>query len=132
MEKFGKGQPTLRVEDVRLLTGAGRYIDDIAPKDALHACFLRSSTWPMARSAASTPPPPPRRRAWSAVLTVADLEAMGMKVGIAAPVQKNRDGSKGASAAAADAGQGPGALCRRGGRRGRWPRPWPRPATPPN
>ena len=42
MDKFGKSQPVKRVEDVRFLTGQGRYIDDIAPRDALHAVFLRS------------------------------------------------------------------------------------------
>ena len=40
MEKFGKSQPVKRVEDVRFLTGDGSYVDDIAPKDALHAFWL--------------------------------------------------------------------------------------------
>jgi len=39
MEKFGKSQSVTRVEDVRFLTGAGRYVDDIAPKGALHGFF---------------------------------------------------------------------------------------------
>ena len=34
MEKFGKGQSVTRVEDVRFLTGQGRYVDDIAPAGA--------------------------------------------------------------------------------------------------
>ena len=42
MDKFGKSQPVKRVEDIRFLTGAGRYVDDIAPEGALHAYFLRS------------------------------------------------------------------------------------------
>ena len=42
MDKFGKSQPVKRVEDVRFLTGAGRYIDDIAPQGALHAVLFRS------------------------------------------------------------------------------------------
>ena len=42
MEKFGKSQPVKRVEDVRFLTGEGRYVDDIAPTDALHAYFFLS------------------------------------------------------------------------------------------
>ena len=96
MEKFGKGQAIQRVEDLRLLTGTGRYIDDIAPKDALYAYFLRS---PVARgdiasvdvSAALEAP------GVAAVMTVADLEAMGMEIGMAAAVQKNRDGSRGAA-----------------------------------
>jgi len=36
------GQPLLRKEDYRLLTGQGRYLDDIAIPGALHACFVRS------------------------------------------------------------------------------------------
>jgi carbon-monoxide dehydrogenase large subunit len=42
MEKFGKSQPVKRVEDIRFLTGEGRYVDDIAPANAFHALFLRS------------------------------------------------------------------------------------------
>ena len=42
MEKFGKSQPVKRLEDQRFLTGAGRYVADIAPEDALHAVILRS------------------------------------------------------------------------------------------
>lgn len=37
------GQHLPRKEDHRLLTGHGRYIDDIAVAGALHACFVRSS-----------------------------------------------------------------------------------------
>jgi carbon-monoxide dehydrogenase large subunit len=36
------GQHLPRREDYRLLTGHGRYIDDIAVAGALHACFVRS------------------------------------------------------------------------------------------
>jgi len=36
------GKRQLRTEDHRLLTGQGRYIDDIDIPDALHACFVRS------------------------------------------------------------------------------------------
>ena len=32
MDKFGKSQSVKRVEDVRFLTGQGRYIDDIVPE----------------------------------------------------------------------------------------------------
>ena len=42
MEKFGRSQPVTRIEDQRFLTGAGRYVDDIAPEDALVAHVLRS------------------------------------------------------------------------------------------
>ena len=41
--KFNQiGQPLLRREDYRLLTGQGRYLDDIAVPALLHACFVRS------------------------------------------------------------------------------------------
>jgi carbon-monoxide dehydrogenase large subunit len=36
------GKPHLRKEDARLLTGLGRYIDDVEVPQALHACFVRS------------------------------------------------------------------------------------------
>jgi carbon-monoxide dehydrogenase large subunit len=41
-EKFGLAQPARRVEDVRLLTGGGGYVDDRAPAGALRAYVLRS------------------------------------------------------------------------------------------
>ncbi len=40
--KFGIGQSVRRVEDVRLVTGHGRYTADEIPADALRAVFLRS------------------------------------------------------------------------------------------
>lgn len=42
MNNFGTSQPVRRSEDRRFLTGQGRYIDDIAPKDALVARFYRA------------------------------------------------------------------------------------------
>ena len=36
------GQPLLRREDYRFLTGQGRYLDDIVIPGALHAHFVRS------------------------------------------------------------------------------------------
>lgn len=40
--KFGIGQPVRRREDLRLLTGAGRFVDDIALPGQAHAAVLRS------------------------------------------------------------------------------------------
>ncbi len=40
--KFGRAQGGGRREDIRFLTGQGRYVDDIAPVAALHAVFVRS------------------------------------------------------------------------------------------
>ncbi|MEL6583451.1 MAG: xanthine dehydrogenase family protein molybdopterin-binding subunit [Pseudomonadota bacterium] len=42
MTKFGISQSVPRKEDQRFLTGQGRYIDDIAPENALFAVFVRS------------------------------------------------------------------------------------------
>ncbi|MEX2240953.1 MAG: xanthine dehydrogenase family protein molybdopterin-binding subunit [Burkholderiales bacterium] len=36
------GKPLRRLEDARLLTGQGRYTDDVRPAGALHVAFLRS------------------------------------------------------------------------------------------
>ena len=40
--KFGLGQPARRLEDERLVTGGGRYTDDIRPERTLVATVLRS------------------------------------------------------------------------------------------
>ena len=42
MKKFGIGQSVPRFEDARLLTGQGRYTDDIHLANEAHACFVRS------------------------------------------------------------------------------------------
>jgi aerobic carbon-monoxide dehydrogenase large subunit len=38
----GIGKPVRRKEDFRLLTGRGRFVDDLAPSGLLHAVFVRS------------------------------------------------------------------------------------------
>ena len=40
--KFGFGQPVSRVEDQKLIYGAGEYTDDILPGQTAHIVFLRS------------------------------------------------------------------------------------------
>src|SRR5208337_2941735 len=40
--KFGVGQPVRRFEDLRLITGQGRYTDDITLPNMAHAFVLRS------------------------------------------------------------------------------------------
>ena len=96
MEKFGKSQPVKRVEDVRFLVGQGRYVDDIAPADALNAFFFRS---PVAHAVITELDIDDAREADGvhAVLTCADLEAAGMDLEMAAVLVKNRDGSQGAA-----------------------------------
>ena len=36
------GSSTLRIEDLRILTGRGRYVDDVKLPGMLHAAFVRS------------------------------------------------------------------------------------------
>lgn len=40
--RFGRGKPVQRIEDLRLLTGGGRFTDDLDQQDHLHCVFLRS------------------------------------------------------------------------------------------
>ncbi len=92
MTKFGLAQPVRRVEDPRLLKGAGRYTDDIAVSGALVGVLLRSPhaaakiTSLDAQAARAVP-------GVVAVYTAAELNAD--KIGgipCAVPL-KNRDGS---------------------------------------
>ncbi|HRO11911.1 xanthine dehydrogenase family protein molybdopterin-binding subunit [Amaricoccus sp.] len=93
-KRFGTSQSVLRKEDVRFLTGAGRYIDDTVPEGALFAVFLRS---PMAHarvraldvSEAATAP------GVVAVFTARDF-AGKLDNTIDSAVVRNRDGSRGA------------------------------------
>ncbi|PJE36372.1 xanthine dehydrogenase [Pseudooceanicola lipolyticus] len=92
MEKFGRSQPVKRVEDLRFVTGQGRYVDDIAPEGALFAYFLRS---PVAHAEITGLDLDAARQAEGVhlVLTVEDLEAAGIDVALPGVVVKNRDGS---------------------------------------
>mgnify|MGYP001800311755 FL=1 len=96
MEKFGKSQPVKRVEDVRFLTGTGRYVDDIAPDDALHGYVLRAS---VAHGEIAVLDVGAAREADGVhlVVTVDDLEAAGVTLAMGATVLTNRDGSKAAA-----------------------------------
>ena len=96
MEKFGRSQSVTRVEDLRFLTGQGRYVDDIVPAGALHAIFLRSTVahaeiTALDVSDARTMPDV------AAVLTAADLEAAGVQLGMQASLVRSKDGTKGAA-----------------------------------
>ncbi|ETX27409.1 xanthine dehydrogenase family protein molybdopterin-binding subunit [Roseivivax isoporae] len=93
MEKFGKSQPVKRVEDVRFLTGAGRYIDDVAPADALFAYVFRSS---VAHADITRLDVSAAREAEGVhlVLTAEDYAAAGLTLGLPTVMVPNRDGSK--------------------------------------
>ena len=77
MQKFGMGQPAARVEDQRLLTGQGRYLDDVNLERQAYAVFVRSPHPHAAIRALETA----EARAMPGVLavhTAEDLEADGV------------------------------------------------------
>ena len=96
MEKFGKSQSVKRTEDLRFLTGEGRYVDDITPKDALFGYVFRSS---VAHGNITTLDVSEARAAEGValVLTADDLVEQGVRLGMQATVLKNRDGSRAAA-----------------------------------
>ncbi|MFZ5752579.1 MAG: xanthine dehydrogenase family protein molybdopterin-binding subunit [Pseudomonadota bacterium] len=96
MSQFGKSQTVNRIEDLRFLTGAGRYIDDTAPADALHAYVLRS---PVAHADLAPPDLAEARSGPGVVAAIgaADLRAAGVDLAIAASVLTNSDGTRGAA-----------------------------------
>ena len=98
MDKFGKSQPVRRLEDVRFLTGQGRYVDDIVPDGALHAVFVRAQV----AHGVLTPVDLTEVRGMPGValaLAAEDLAAMGVDFSLGTSVVTNRDGSKGADPA---------------------------------
>ncbi len=92
MEKFGKAQPVRRLEDRRFLTGAGRYVDDIVPDDALYAVFVRSQ---VAHGHLVSVDLEEARGMPGVVLAMAsdDLAAMGVDYSLGTKVVTNSDGS---------------------------------------
>jgi aerobic carbon-monoxide dehydrogenase large subunit len=92
MGQFGIGQAVRRREDVRFITGTGRYVDDErAPRQA-YAAFLRS---PHAHATVDNIDTSAAKRAAGvlAVYTGADVQAAGLgTIKCVAPL-KNRDGS---------------------------------------
>ncbi len=95
MLKFGQSGAG-RTEDHRFLTGTGRYVDDIAPKGALHALFFRATAahadiTALDVSAARAAP------GVHLVLTADDLLAAGVLLGMKGEQVPNADGSKGAA-----------------------------------
>lgn len=96
MEKFGKSQSVKRVEDIRFLTGAGRYVDDIAPQGALFAYFLRS---PIAHGTLNDLDLA-EARTMPGVHAVYDAQSLidaGLELGLRGVQVKNLDGTRGAA-----------------------------------
>ena len=97
MAKFGLSQPLRRIEDPRLLVGAGRYTDDIAADGAAIGVLVRS---PHAR-ANIVSIDTATAQAMPGVLgvyTAADLATDGIGAIPCAIALKNRDGSPRADA----------------------------------
>jgi len=95
MGVFGTHQTGKRLEDARFLTGTGRYIDDIAPADALHAAFVRA---PMAHAAIRGIDLDAARAApgVQAVLAGAELDALGINPAMRGVRVQDRSGARGA------------------------------------
>ncbi len=96
MEKFGKAQPVRRLEDRRFVTGAGAYVDDIAPAGALHAAFVRAEIAhgtfaPLDLSEAAGMP------GVRMTLTAEGMEAMGVDLSMEYSTVKNLDGTTAAA-----------------------------------
>ena len=92
MQKFGIGQTATRYEDDRLLSGEGRYVEDVHVEDQCYAAYLRSPhahakiTSIDTADASSLP-------GVLAIYTVADLKAEGIgDIPCMAPAS-NKDGS---------------------------------------
>ncbi|HYD68430.1 xanthine dehydrogenase family protein molybdopterin-binding subunit [Azospirillum sp.] len=92
MQKFGIGQPVPRTEDARLLTGRGRYTDDVSLPGQTYAVFVRS---PHAHADIRGIDADAAREAPGvlAVFTVADLDADGLGPIPCQFALKSRDGS---------------------------------------
>ncbi|WP_147124294.1 xanthine dehydrogenase family protein molybdopterin-binding subunit [Shimia ponticola] len=95
MDKFGKAQPVKRVEDVRFLTGQGRYSDDIAPENALYGYFLRSQVAHADITTLDTSDAA-EMDGVVAIFTADDLNKAGVTGDCSGAAVTNRDGTKGA------------------------------------
>jgi len=93
---FGRSQTVRRLEDVRFLTGHGRYLEDVAPAGALVAYFLRAQVahadiagldLAAARAAPGV----------HLVLSAEDLAAAGVRLGMKTVPVRQPDGTPGAT-----------------------------------
>jgi len=92
MAQFGIAQPIRRVEDPRLLKGAGRYTGDISVAGMLHGVVLRSPH-AVARIASMDTSPARSLPGIRAIYTSADLNADGIGPLPCAVPMTNRDGT---------------------------------------
>ncbi|SFT84885.1 carbon-monoxide dehydrogenase large subunit [Sedimentitalea nanhaiensis] len=96
VEKFGKGQPVTRREDVRFLTGQGHYVDDGGPAGSLIAFVLRSQ---VAHGVITALAMDDARSAKGVhlIVTAQTLLQAGVEIAMDSNVVTNRDGSEGAA-----------------------------------
>src|SRR5271170_6841092 len=92
MMKFGVGQPLRRFEDPRLLTGRGRFQDDVALPRQAYAVFVRSPH-AHARIRALDTAAAARAPGVLAVYTGTDYRSDGLATPKAAMPRKKADGS---------------------------------------
>ena len=94
--KFGTSQPVRRMEDTRFLTGAGSYVDDVAPQGALFGYVLRSSV-AHAEITSLDVSDAAQAEGVHLVVTADSFTAAGAKNNMGASIIDNQDGTKGAA-----------------------------------
>ncbi|MEF7613708.1 xanthine dehydrogenase family protein molybdopterin-binding subunit [Aquincola sp. MAHUQ-54] len=94
--RFGSGHTVRRVEDPALVTGRGRFTDDVAPAGQVHLAFARS-TYAHARIVSIDTAPALALPGVLAVYTGADLAAAGVAPMPGIGAFKRPDGSPGAT-----------------------------------
>src|SRR5690348_6771019 len=94
--RFGSGREVRRIEDRTLLTGAGRFTDDISLPGQLHLCFLRSPH-AHARIVSIDTNAAQAMPGVALVLTGADLLAAGVKSQAVTSAFQRPDGSEAAT-----------------------------------
>jgi carbon-monoxide dehydrogenase large subunit len=92
MAKFGMSQPVRRVEDVRLVQGAGRYLDDVK-LDRMAAAIMVRSPHAHARIKGIDTKAAEKAPGVLLVLTANDVESAGVEPMACLVPIKNRDGS---------------------------------------
>ncbi|SLN10846.1 Carbon monoxide dehydrogenase large chain [Roseovarius albus] len=94
MQKFGSHGQWSRREDDRLLRGNGTFVDNIAPSDALYACFFRSP-FAHAKIVALNLSDARNQQGVHLVLDADDLHAAGISKGLSSEVVECPDGTQG-------------------------------------
>jgi carbon-monoxide dehydrogenase large subunit len=94
--RFGSGREVKRIEDAGLLSGAGKYSDDVALPGQTYLCFLRSPH-AHAKIVSIDASAALAMQGVVAVLTGAQLAEAGVKPMGIAPIFKRPDGSPGAT-----------------------------------